>query len=155
MPRIQTTYFGELEYAESAVFQFPYGLPGFERERTFLFVQRPQTEPLMFLQSLATPHLCFILLPILAADPHYRVSLDAEDLAVLRLPAGRQPRIGEDILCAAIVRAGDSEDAGPTANLMAPVVVNIKEKTGIQVVHADSPYSHRHPLIPGKELAPC
>jgi flagellar assembly factor FliW len=155
MPRIQTTYFGELDYTETAVFQFPYGLPGFERERAFLFLQQPQTEPLMFLQSLGDPQLCFVLLPILVAAPDYRVNLDAEDLAALHLAPGRQPRIGEDILCAAIVRVGESEQASPTANLMAPVVVNLKERIGIQVIHADSPYSHRHPLMPGQELVSC
>jgi flagellar assembly factor FliW len=155
MPRILTAYFGELDYVDAAVFQFPYGLPGFESERAFVFLQQPQTEPLMFLQSLGDPQLCFLLLPILVADPNYRVNLDAEDLAALHLAPGRQPRIGEDILCAAIVRAGDTEETEPTANLMAPVVVNLKEQIGIQMIQAHSGYSHRQPLTPGKELVPC
>jgi flagellar assembly factor FliW len=155
MPNTLTAYFGELDYNETAVFHFPYGLPGFESERAFLFLQKPQTEPLMFLQSLGNAQLCFVLLPILVVDPDYRVNLDAEDLAALHLPAGRQPRIGEEILCAAILRAGDSQQPEPTANLMAPVVVNLKEQIGIQAIQADSPYSYRHPLTPGKELASC
>ena len=92
MPNTLTAYFGELDYNETAVFHFPYGLPGFESERAFLFLQKPQTEPLMFLQSLGNAQLCFVLLPILVVDPDYRVNLDAEDLAALHLPAGRQPR---------------------------------------------------------------
>lgn len=155
MPRIQTVYFGELDYADRAVFHFPCGLPGFEQERAFLFVQQPQTEPLMFLQSLGDPHLCFILLPILVLDANYQVNLDADDLAALRLAPGRQPRIGEDILCAAIVSAGDGRQEGPTANLMAPIMVNLKEQIGMQVIPAESSYSHRHPLTSRKELAPC
>jgi flagellar assembly factor FliW len=155
MPRTLTAYFGELDYTETAVFQFPYGLPGFESERAFLFLQQPQTEPLMFLQSLGNPRLCFLLLPILVADPHYRVDLDAEDLAALHLAPGRQPRIGEDVLCAAILRAGDSEEPEPTANLMAPVVVNLKEQIGIQAIQVESPYSHRHPILAPKELVSC
>jgi len=154
MPRTLTAYFGELEYSDSAVFQFPYGLPGFESERTFLFLQKPQTAPLMFLQSLANAQLCFVLLPILVVDPQYRINLDAEDLEALHLAPGGQPRIGKDILCAAILRAGDGESE-PTANLMAPVVVNLKEQIGIQAIQVDCPYSHRHPLAPGKELASC
>jgi flagellar assembly factor FliW len=155
MPRILTAYFGELDYSEASVFHFPHGLPGFEHERNFLFVQRPQTEPLLFLQSVGTPHLCFILLPILVVAANYRFNLDAEDLAALHLPPSRQPRIGEDILCAAIVRTGDSEEDGPTANLMAPVVVNLKAQIGVQVIHAGSPYSHRHPIAASQDVAPC
>ena len=153
MPIVRTAYFGELDYSDGTVFHFPGGLPGFERERAFLFLKRPHTEPLLFLQSLGTPHLCFILLPILVVDANYKVSLDADDLAALQLASGRQPRIGEDILCAAIVRTGGGEE--PTANLMAPVVVNLKAQIGMQVVHTGSPYSHRHPIPASKEAAPC
>ena len=154
MPKILTAYFGELDYLDTAVFRFPHGLPGFESERSFVFLNQPQTKPLMFLQSLRDSDLCFVLLPILVIDPNYQLSLEAEDLATLRLPATRQPRIGEDILCAAILRTGD-EETSPTANLLAPVVVNLKEQIGVQVIRTDSPYSHRHPIISGQEMMLC
>ncbi len=155
MPQIVTAYFGELDYTEGTVFHFPNGLPGFEQEQAFLFLKRPHTEPLLFLQSLSNPRLCFILLPILVVDPTYSVKLDAEDLDALHLPPGRQPKIGEDILCAAIVTSGRGAPEGPTANLMAPVVVNLKEQIGVQVIHGGSPYSHRHPIPVGKEVVSC
>jgi flagellar assembly factor FliW len=155
MPQIRTAYFGELDYADGTVFHFPYGLPGFEHEQAFLFLKQPHTEPLLFLQSLSNSRLCFILLPILVVDPNYAVNLDGEDLAGLHLASGRQPVIGKDILCAAIVTTGSTEQGEPTANLMAPVVVNLKEQIGMQVIQADSLYSHRHPIPMGKEAAPC
>ncbi|MEI9976895.1 MAG: flagellar assembly protein FliW [Ignavibacteriota bacterium] len=155
MPHIRTAYFGELDYENGTVFHFPFGLPGFEQENAFLFLKQPHTEPLLFLQSLVNPRLCFILLPILAVAPNYAMHVDAEDLAALNLNSARQPRIGQDILCAAIVTPGGGPDGAPTANLMAPVVVNLKEQTGMQVIQAGSPYSHRHPIAVGKEVAPC
>jgi len=155
MPQICTAYFGLLDYTEDTVFHFPYGLPGFEHEHAFLFLKRPHTEPLLFLQSLGNPRLCFILLPILAVDSNYSLDFDAEDLTVLRLNPCREPRIGEDILCAAIVTPGSGSDGEPTANLMAPVVVNLKEQIGMQIIRTDSRYSHRHPIPVGKEVTPC
>jgi flagellar assembly factor FliW len=155
MPQIRTAYFGELDYTDGTVFHFPYGLPGFEDEHAFLFLKQPHTEPLLFLQSLGTPRLCFILLPILVVDPNYQVKFDIDDLAALRLNPLRQPRIGEDILCAAIVSPGGGSEGEPTANLMAPVIVNLKEQIGMQAIRSDSPYSHRHPIPAGKEVAPC
>jgi len=155
MPQIRTAYFGELDYTDGTVFHFPYGLPGFEHEQAFLFLKQPPIEPLLFLQSLGNSRLCFILLPILVVDPHYIVNLDAEDLAALHLAPGRQPRIGEDILCAAIVNTGTGQDGEATANLMAPVVVNLKEQIGMQVIQTGSGYSHRHPVPVGREVAPC
>jgi flagellar assembly factor FliW len=155
MPQIRTAYFGELDYTDGTVFHFPYGLPGFEHEHAFLFLKKPHIEPLLFLQSVGNTRLCFILLPILVLDPNYAVHLDADDLAALHLAPGCQPRIGEDILCAAIVNTGADEGGQATANLMAPVVVNIKEQIGMQVIQADSPYSHRHPIPVEREMAPC
>ena len=158
MPRVQTKCFGEMDYDPSAVFDFPNGLPGFENEHSFLFLEQPATHPLMFLQSLSSSDVCFILLPILAADPHYRLRLGEDDLAALRLPAGREPRIGREILCAALVCAGHENRPQPTANLLAPIVVNLQERIGIQAILGESGYSHQHPLLPvagAAEMALC
>jgi len=158
MPCIRTKCFGEMEYSTDAVYRFPHGLPGFETECDFLFLEQPATHPLMFLQSIATPEVCFILLPVLAADPDYKLSLSEEDLALLHLPPGRQPGIGEDVLCAALVCATSEEPCGPTVNLLAPVVVNLEEQIGIQAIQTQTKYSHRHPLIPREseqELVSC
>jgi flagellar assembly factor FliW len=121
MARIQTRCFGEMEYSSDAIFEFPNGMPGFEAEHAFLFLNQPGTYPLMFMQSLSRTDLCFILLPVLAADPHYKLRVSEEDLATLRLPPGRQPRIGKDILCAVMVCAGGAERPNPTVNLLAPI----------------------------------
>ena len=153
MPRLLTTYFGELDYAESSVYQFPHGLPGFEKEKAFVFLRQPHTEPLMFMQSLADQKLCFILLPILSADPEYVIDLDAEDCSELGFVPGCRPQLGTDILCAAIVRSADDELPEPTVNLMAPIVVNLRQRIGLQVIQPA--YSHRHPLSPRQEVTQC
>ena len=154
MPRVQTKCFGEIEFQESSVFHFPLGLPAFENERAFLYLDRPGAAPLMFMQSLATPSLCFILLPILAVDPGYRLSLEEEQAELLGLETA-DPRIGQDVLCAAIVCAARRPDEVPTANLLAPVVVNFRKQVGLQVIQPAAGYSHCHPLFAQGELATC
>jgi flagellar assembly factor FliW len=149
---------GEVEYSPEAVYTFPIGIPGFENEHAFVFLERPRSHPLMFMQSLATPELCLILMPILAADRHYKLHLTEEDLEALQLPARKQPRIGKDILCAVVVCAGGQDRPDPTANLLAPIVVNLKQQIGIQVIQTKVNYSYRHPLIARnrhEELALC
>ena len=158
MPRVQTKCFGEVDYSPDAVFEFPYGMPGFEAEHEFVFLERPATHPLMFMQSVSSPDVCFILLPALAADPRYKLRLAEEDLAALRLSAGRQPRIGKDVLCAVLVCAGGEERPDPTANLLAPIVVNLKRQIGIQAIQTQTEYSYRYPLVPQghhEELIAC
>ena len=147
MPRVQTKCFGEMDYSPDAVFEFPNGIPGFEAERSFVFLERPGAHPLMFMQSLRRPEACFILLPVLAADPHYKLCLSEEDMASLHLPPGSQPRIGEDVLCAVLVCAGDERRPQPTVNLLAPILVNLKLQIGIQAILTQSGYPHRHPLV--------
>jgi flagellar assembly factor FliW len=147
MNRIQTKCFGEMSYSQKAVFEFPGGLPGFEDERMFAFLSQPAAHPLMFMQSLTRASVCFILLPILVADPNYELSLTPDDLEALHLPAGRQPEIGTEVLCAAMVCAGAENRPHPTVNLLAPVVLNLRERIGIQAILTLSGYSHRHALL--------
>jgi flagellar assembly factor FliW len=154
MPSIRTKCFQETDYTDSSLFHFSSGLPGFEQERAFVFLSRPNSQPLLFMQSVVTPELCFVLLPVFAVAPQYQLVLDEEALADLQLPLTRQPKIGEDILCAVIVCAKGNQEP-PTVNLLAPVVVNLHDRIGIQVIQTQSGYSHRHPLVAIEELAPC
>jgi len=155
MPLIGTKYFGPAECAPDLVFQFPLGLPGFEQEREFVFLDRPETHPLLYMQSVSNPGLCFILLPILAADPHYRLTWLAEDKATLQLDPAKEPEIGKDILCAGVLCAADESRPAPTVNLLAPIVLNLHNRTGMQVIQSESGYSHRHPLFVPQEAATC
>ena len=153
MPSVQTRFFGELEYQSKSLFRFPSGLPGFEDHRDFVFLKKPGLEPLMFLQSAETHSLCFILLPIRAIDENFKLELTCDEIGEIGLTSERPPVIGEDILCAAMICTG--EGSAPTANLMAPVVVNLHNNIGIQVIHPEAHYSHRHPLLPADVPAPC
>jgi flagellar assembly factor FliW len=153
MPNVQTKFFGELEYQGEDLFRFPSGLPGFEDHRSFVFLKKPGLEPLMFLQSLCNRSLCFILLPIGTIDRNFQLELTQDEIREIGLVPERTPVIGDDILCAALVCTGEGKV--PTANLMAPVVVNLHNNIGMQVIHPESRYSHLHPLALGDDRQPC
>jgi flagellar assembly factor FliW len=153
MFRISTKFFGDRDCDADSIYTFPAGVPGFEDQQSFCFLTIPGSEPLLFMQSMSTRSLCFVLLPILVVDPDYDIRLTEEELAMLELPAGARPRIGRDILCAALVCS--EAGAPPTVNLMSPIVVNLKTKTGMQAIHGESGYSHRHPLRLVEELVAC
>jgi flagellar assembly factor FliW len=153
MPKLATVYFPELEYTNEAIFDFPSGLPGFEDQIAFLFIEQPQTRPLVFMQSLINPGLCFLTLPVLTVDPDYRLNLAAEDLTALGMSPGSTPLIGSDVGCFVLMTV--SEDSAPTVNMMSPIVINLRARKGVQSVPATSQYSLRHPLVLEKESAPC
>ena len=145
MPLAETINFGTIFFSPESVFEFPHGLPGFEERRRFVPVQSPRTAPILFLQSLEEPSLCFTTLPILVIDPQYRLSIMEQDLEALGFPVDPQPRIGDDVLCLAVLSI---RETGTTANLLAPVVVNLKNYKAVQAVTPDSGYSHQHFLFP-------
>jgi flagellar assembly factor FliW len=54
-----------------------------------------------------------------------------------------------DVLCLVIITVAEGED--PTANLLAPIVIDIKKQTGVQMVQSETEFSHRHPLFAAVE----
>src|ERR1017187_4015632 len=133
--RCDTRYFGPVDYDEQSVMLFPDGIPAFEQEQRFLAVRQPINEPLVFLQSLANPNLCFATLPALSACPGYRLSMAPEDLDALGLEMGRQPVIGRDVLC--LGTPALEGGAAPTVNLLAPIGVDLPPPCGRQGIQTD------------------
>ena len=144
MPTIDTKYFGPMSYDEGSCFEFPWGLPAFESECRFLPLEMPGHQPLVFLQSVITPSLCFIALPVLAADQGYKLEVVAGDLRDLHLEDQRQPSIGSEVLVLALLSIHDEGPA--TANLLAPVVINLANRRGLQAIRQDTAYSHAQPI---------
>jgi flagellar assembly factor FliW len=153
MPSVQTKYFGILSCREEDVFEFPRGLPAFESEKRFVLIQSPENAPLVFLQSLTEPALCFLAFPILVAHREYQLAVSAEDLAALDLEEGRQPELGREVLVLTLVSLHAGFSA--SANLMAPVVLNLKTRRGLQAIRQDQAYSHQHPIETHKPEAAC
>jgi flagellar assembly factor FliW len=144
MPLLATKYFGPMDYREDSVFEFPFGLPAFENETRFVPIESPESSPLLFLQSLGQPGLCFLAFPILVIDRAYQLGVSGEDLAALEFDPDRQPALGNEALVLALISLHEGFSA--TANLMAPIVVNLKTRRALQAIRQDSLYSHQHPV---------
>jgi len=144
MAELISKKFGKLEYQEDSVFLFPQGLPAFEDEKEFVPIENPDTAGLVYLQSAKTPELCFLALPAGAVDREYQLEVGRDDLAALGLDTHRQPLPGAEVLV--LVLLCISADVPVTANLLAPVVVNLANRKAVQAVRSDSRYSPRHEL---------
>ncbi|MEO7653173.1 MAG: flagellar assembly protein FliW [Bryobacteraceae bacterium] len=154
MPFLATKYFGLMEYDTSATVDFPFGIPAFENERQFLLIEQASMAPLLFLQSLTHADLCFLTLPVLNLEPSYQLEILHDDIRALGLDDSRQPRIGDEILCLALIAA--AENCPATANLWAPLVINRAARKGLQAIRPDSVYSPRHGVEPRPQGSePC
>src|ERR1017187_1753235 len=94
---VRSRYFEQMDLDPGAAFEFAQGLPGFERERLFAPIEIPEQRPLLYLQSLTERGLCLITLPVRTIDRDYSLHLLPEQLDLLGIPRGCQPRIGEDL----------------------------------------------------------
>jgi len=144
MPSVNTKYFGTVDYCQESVFDFPFGLPAFEHETSFVLLESPEHAPLVFLQSLAEASLCFLAFPILVVDRAYQLGISKDDLAALDLETTHQPVLGTEVLVLALLSVHDG--SSPTANLMAPVVINLRTRRALQAIRGDRLYSHVHPV---------
>jgi flagellar assembly factor FliW len=123
-------------------FDFPAGLPAFENERRFQLVENPEFSPLVLLQSTRTRSLRFVCAPASLLDPAYQPEIGEEDAALLgRCCAATDTR---PLLCLAILTF--PEGGPPTANLMAPVLLDPETRRGVQCIQSSPRYSHCHPL---------
>ncbi|MCU1232529.1 MAG: hypothetical protein JWP63_496 [Candidatus Solibacter sp.] len=150
MSNFETKYFGNIQFDEASVVVFPAGLPAFEEKRRFLALHFQPSAPLVYLQSLEAGELCFVTLPVGAIDPNYQLTMSDDDVERIGLARGRQPAIGSDVLCLAVLSI---REGGPTANLLAPVVINLANRLAVQAVAQDVSYSHRHELIVQEAMA--
>ena len=148
MLRCASKNFGVVEYEASSVITFPRGLPGFESETLFVPVEREGSRPVLFLQSLVTPQLCFITLPVESIEPAYQLKVSEEDLYVIGATSG----MSASLRCLAVVCTGHGR---PTANLLGPVVINQDTHQAVQAVRDDARYAVEHPLFPQSEAGEC
>ena len=126
------------------VLHFPLGLPGFETSKQFVLRAQPSLAPVACLQSTDSPDLCFLVVPVATLVTDYSLSVSPDDLRTLELDPDGAIETHTNLLCLAILTV--PEDGSLTANLLAPVIVNLAANLAVQAVRADTMYSHRHPI---------
>ena len=152
MNSCRTRYFDALQYDPASVIRFPAGLPGFEDERHFILIEEPPRRPLLFLQSLAAPDLCFTLLPVFVVNPDYTLRMSPEDVDLIGLNPSQQPRIGVDVFCGVLLAIQENEI---TANLLAPVVMNLASRIAVQAIQIEAHYSHCYRVATPEMVVAC
>jgi flagellar assembly factor FliW len=129
---IASPWLGEIETASDCEMFFPFGIPGFEDMRRVIPVEIPAQRPIVYLLDAERPDVCFVALPILVIDPHFKLTMGEDERDAIGLAP--EPRIGQDVLCLALlIPSGGSV----RANLGSPLVVNLRNLRGIQCAPPD------------------
>ena len=137
---INTSRFGRIELQDTDVLTFPEGLLGFADLRQFVLLDDPSDEIFAWLQSCESSQIAFpVLEPELFAE-NYRVSLTKNDLESLKMVQTQKARYFS------IVTIPD-DPTQMTANLKAPIVVNVDNRLARQCVLQDNNLAIREPIF--------
>jgi len=139
---IATKYHGEIEIHEADIVRFEQGVPGFLDEKQFVLLPLHDT-PFVILQSIKTPALGFVMIEPFSYFPTYEIDLDDATCEQLSLKAEK------DVAVYVILTVAEPFD-DTTANLQAPVVINVHKRLGKQVILTNAPYKTKHRLFPEK-----
>lgn len=141
LTRIHSARFGDIEVPPEAILNFPHGVPGFPDEKQFAFLPYGPDSPFAFLQSATEPQLTFLLVEAFPVFRDYSFEIDDRLGEELGLSADNAPQVFS------IVTVPENP-ADMTANLLAPVIVNWRDRLAVQYVLEKSPYTTRHRIFP-------
>ncbi|KUO71293.1 MAG: flagellar assembly protein FliW [Desulfosporosinus sp. BRH_c37] len=138
--KVKSTRFGELEVAEEQLFDFPYGIPGFPEEKTFVYLPHDAESPFSFLQSTTEANLTFLLADPFSFFKDYEFVIEDEVAKELGISQENPPQVF-------LIATVKEKLADMTVNLLAPIVINGVNHTGRQVILDKPEYSIRHKLF--------
>jgi flagellar assembly factor FliW len=143
--KYETARFGSLEIQDKDIFLFPDALYGFDKEKEFaLLPLDPKTEsPMEWLQSLRTRELAFIVTDPFLFVPEYKMVLSDSERTQLEIEST------ESVVVRVIVTI-PKVHSEMTANLVAPLVINQKNRLAKQTVLTSVEYDTKYPLISKK-----
>lgn len=138
---LETTHFGCLTIQEEKIMTFPMGLVGLAQATRFILMEVPEWQgELQWLQSVDQGDLAFVLINPAVCRPDYQPTVSPEVLGLL----------GLDNMDSAIVMAICTVPEDPlkmTANLLAPLIINPLNQTGLQVVLSEDSHPLRCPVF--------
>ncbi|MDC0357657.1 flagellar assembly protein FliW [Oligoflexia bacterium] len=133
---VKSTRFGDLTVPASSVIEFPSGLIGFPRYTKYIMLEHKP--PFSWLQSVDTPDLAFVVVDGFEFGDNYVVQAPIGDKAC--------DLKEEDEYAILVVVTMRPNPHDSTANLKAPLFVNLRNKKGVQVIFDSAAYSTRFPL---------
>jgi flagellar assembly factor FliW len=138
--RLVTLRFGELEIPSEKVIDFPKGVLGFEQFHKYVILQREDSEPFRWLQSLEDPNLAFVITNPVHFFPNYKLEMHIKELSDIEV-------MEESNVETYVIVTIPKDIAQMSANLQGPLLINTDIGLGKQVVMVNGPYTIRHYIL--------
>jgi Uncharacterized protein conserved in bacteria len=139
--KLETKHFGKIEYEENSTLDFETGLPGFENIRKYIILNSPEEQSIFkWLQSVDEPALAFAIVNPFDIRKDYDFDICDEDEDFLGIDNA------EDVAVYSILVV--PEDLSKVSiNLKAPIIINVQNRKGKQIVLDTDKYTVRHYLL--------
>ena len=121
------------------VFRFPEGLLGFQHIKEYVFILNDKVKPFMFMHALDGSDMCFVCVESFMICPTYQIKLPDGLVSALEIETQ------EDVLLLNLVTVRQKiEDI--SANMVSPIVINIKKRLGRQMIVENSEFQMRYKI---------
>jgi len=137
---IKTTRFGQVEINSEDILTFPEGLLGFQDLRQFVLLDDPNDDIFAWLQSCELPSIAFPVLEPEIFGQYYNVNLTKNENELLKFSETIKPTFMN------IITIPD-DPTQMTANVKAPIVMNMQQRLARQCVLQDNNLAIREPIF--------
>lgn len=137
---VKTKYHGTVSFEERDIIKFNKGLPGFESLKNFILLPVEGSDVFKILHSIEDEEIGLIVVSPFEFIKDYEVELKDEFIHELSI------KREEDVLILNTVTLNSNINK-ITANLRAPIIINIREALGEQIILEDENLSIKYPLI--------
>lgn len=131
---------GTINYDKEDIIEFKKGIPGFEDLRKFLLIPVKENEIFSILQSVENSEVGMVIASSLHIVDNYEIELQEGVRKALKIKDDSDAYIFNTITL-------NSDIKKITSNLKAPIIINIKEKLGEQIILNDDKYEIKFPLF--------
>ncbi|MBF0442938.1 MAG: flagellar assembly protein FliW [Oligoflexales bacterium] len=137
---VKTTRFGDIEVNEKDIILLPAGIIGFPELKKYILLDHDKDSPFKWLQSLEDGAIAFVLINPLLFKPDYAVEVSESEISDLELE-------NEEDAVVSVIITMPNNPKNMTANLKAPLIFNLKNRKGKQIILSSSEYTTRHNII--------
>lgn len=138
--KLYTKYHGIREYNEGDIITFNKGLPGFENLKKFIVFSMEENSVFSILHSIENLEIGLVLVSPFYTMKDYEFELAEHEIKSLRIK-DKSDMVVFTTVCV------DSDIKKITTNLKAPILINIKEKIGEQLILENENYPIKYPLL--------
>lgn len=138
---IESVKFGELNVKKENIFDFVSPIIGFNDLKKYTIVDYKPDSPFKWLQSMEDMELAFPVTLCSFFGIDYKFDIPDEEAEMLGIENA------DDVFVCNIANIPSSNPQGATINMLAPVVINLKNKKAMQIILKNTDFQVRYKLF--------